>query len=452
MAGPWNTEFDEVMRAWADAVAQALNGSGSDLREKNLEEALEDVFAGIAQDQPDPPLQLKRQHSVKLDSWFGRLGAADLSLRGDDALALIEAKWGGDSLGNCAWDVVKLATALAEGACTAGYLIAGAPASAWPAAEGAELFTTRPWDADGLFARFGRRFAFWRKDVANYPLRVAAQWWTLEVGRPAVLSVGGDDWQLRVARIVLDEPELVEVDYQPRVRRRSPHPPLPTSADGEGPSSAPMESVSTAVKVVGQLHKLGAGEGFAVYEGISQFLATDEGTMADFLDENEAEDLLDRPVRLRRFSSGGARRVWLEQRRLVEGNAPELLHVRGGSGMGQRWSLDWTGPGSDVKLTQEGPLSGPPVPGARPTTAAWARFWEELDRLGVWDWRPGYRAERVADDAYAWAVLIAIGGRTLRANGEGAFPGASADSEQITPSWADFVEALSDLVGGAAIG
>lgn len=207
MAEPQTAPLAVVGEALSGAAGQ-LDGSKG-LREADLEKALEAELASR--------VDVSRQHPVKLDSWEGRLGPVDLSVQDESGLTLIEAKWGGGALWNCAWDVAKLATALAEGVADHGYLVAGASRAAWSeGVEGVELFDAGRWDADSLLSRFASRFAFWREDVANYPRQVARRW-TVSEGLRAAMEVSGEPWEIRSVEITVDHPDLIRVVYVPHV-------------------------------------------------------------------------------------------------------------------------------------------------------------------------------------------------------------------------------------------
>jgi len=96
------------------AGAELSSGSSAELRERQLEEALLRAFENA---DSAPWSSALRQHSLAPTGWQGRVGAVDLALKGsvDEVLALVEVKWRGGELWNCAWDVAKLALCRSEG-------------------------------------------------------------------------------------------------------------------------------------------------------------------------------------------------------------------------------------------------------------------------------------------------------------------------------------------------
>lgn len=205
---------DEISAAAISASA-ALDGREKVI-ERDLEEALSRELASSIDD-----AEVSRQGSLKLESWVGRLGNADISIGEWPSRCLLELKWG--DLPACAWDTVKLATALAEGQCRSAFLVAGARSTYWQEnREGAELFGSAEWGVEDLLARYARWFAFWRRDVANYPEWLAADW--IVIDRSADISAGllVDDvpHQIRVAEIQIRVDARAPIDYVPMVKRR----------------------------------------------------------------------------------------------------------------------------------------------------------------------------------------------------------------------------------------
>lgn len=192
------------------AAAMQLAKVEGPLLERHLEGALE---AALGESHT-----VHCQHSLKLDGWHGRLGPADIALtEPGSAPALIECKWGGTALWNCAWDVVKLATAQAEGAATTGYLVAGAPTDTWGSEpEGSGLFQDRDWSLENFLARYARYFAFWREDIQNYPKRLPAAFRTDRAATVPLTQLGVAH-EIRVARVTATDRTLLPVAYAPIV-------------------------------------------------------------------------------------------------------------------------------------------------------------------------------------------------------------------------------------------
>jgi hypothetical protein len=117
-----------------EQAAQAREWQG--LKERDLQSAVSSVTGA-------------GPRAIKLANWPA-VGPVDVVL--PDGVAL-ELKWcrSGDTLGNCAWDIAKLACATAEGQVTEGHIVAGAPASHWESdADGVDLFAPRVYEDDAL--------------------------------------------------------------------------------------------------------------------------------------------------------------------------------------------------------------------------------------------------------------------------------------------------------------
>lgn len=151
-----------------------------------------------------------RSVSVELKRW-PQVGPIDIVLTGGIAL---ELKWckSGDTLGNCAWDVAKLACALVEDKIAEGWIVAGAPAAHWDTnSSGVALFTSRAYVGDEIVRSYESWWRFWCKDVLTRP-----------VDLPNSLTVAGDDavdieldgvpYVLRSARV-----EVIDPTWRPHV-------------------------------------------------------------------------------------------------------------------------------------------------------------------------------------------------------------------------------------------
>lgn len=79
-----------------------------------------------------------------------------------------------------------------------------------------------------------------------------------------------------------------------------------------------------------------------------------------------------------------------------------------------------------------------------PSADQWRRFWDAVERAGVWDWAPEYLAGR--GDGTSWRLELHRGTRGVTCTGLGAYPG-SPDSTP-SPAFRDFLAALRLLVEG----
>ena len=208
--------------AAAEALEAALPDAASRLErqqtrplEKDLKHALqaslEEKLAGL---ELEPT-----EHQLDLEGW-PKVGNVDLAIAvPDDLPILIELKWGAETLYNCAWDAVKLALALSEGATRLAYLVAGGPVSEWSAGvPGSELFgVDTEWITAEFMGRHASGFAKWRREVETRPRRLPDTF--RSVGHePVPVQIDGGRWELRWAEIVLaSSTNSVEIDNESQV-------------------------------------------------------------------------------------------------------------------------------------------------------------------------------------------------------------------------------------------
>ncbi len=184
-------------------VAQKLSSQESPPDEGDFEREL---AQRVRRKLPDGAV-LTTQDEIKLRGWPG-VGPVDMTLRVPGWQPfLVELKWGAGSLYNCAWDALKLATALAEGVTVAtADLIAGAPQASWEKGElGAELFAeTEDWDTREFLERHAENFAYWRGEVNTRP-RLVPERFSVDVAEDASfpLQIDGVEWEIRSAAVTL---------------------------------------------------------------------------------------------------------------------------------------------------------------------------------------------------------------------------------------------------------
>lgn len=172
--------------------------------------------------------QVQQQARMRLEHWPG-IGPVDLEILVEQPVrsrCWIEVKW--RDLGNCIWDVAKLALAVRQGLCDTAYLIAAAPTTAWRhRGPGAEFFTTNRWDTghDILLAHRDA-WLYWKTQVQTRPLLLPAVVNTH--AEPHEPQVGGDfaGWTIRAAEVIPDPEEWIAVDHH-----RRPHRTLSAGAD-----------------------------------------------------------------------------------------------------------------------------------------------------------------------------------------------------------------------------
>ena len=137
--------------------------------------------------------------SVVLEHWPG-VGPIDLV---DERALGVELKWcrSGDALCNAAWDIAKLATALAEGAIGKAWIAAGAPVAHWiSGAPGVELFELTRHDDDILIRHYESWWRFWCKEVATRPTHLPEGFAVSETVAVRV-TLEGEPFELRAARV-----------------------------------------------------------------------------------------------------------------------------------------------------------------------------------------------------------------------------------------------------------
>jgi hypothetical protein len=143
---------------------------------------------------------------VTLPDW-PRLGPVDITLsEPDQPPSLVELKCGSgpDALGPCAWDLLKLASAVVAGAGSAGYMLAATTRAMWDRpARGADIFDSGAWEAGNVRELYADWWRSWEKRGDPRPLRVPARGQTAALGE-AAFEAGGATWQLRLARVEAD--------------------------------------------------------------------------------------------------------------------------------------------------------------------------------------------------------------------------------------------------------
>jgi hypothetical protein len=81
----------------------------------------------------------------------------------------------------------------------------------------------------------------------------------------------------------------------------------------------------------------------------------------------------------------------------------------------------------------------------RPSLREWERFWQTVDRLGVWRWADGFGNATHANEP-TWSLDLARSDLRLQTSGFRAYP-PLAEGPEMTPVFASFCAAVSRLVG-----
>jgi hypothetical protein len=79
---------------------------------------------------------------------------------------------------------------------------------------------------------------------------------------------------------------------------------------------------------------------------------------------------------------------------------------------------------------------------ASPSNAQWQRFWNTVERIGVWKWADSFQGEDSEDH---WSLQLAHGDRSLSTGGRSAFPPLAVSSP--TQQFLTLCGAISQLVG-----
>ncbi len=229
------------------------------------------------------------------------IGPFDISLQWAGAVAYGELKAGKDTntSANCIWDAPKLALMVRLDRAASGHLIAAAPSALWTSeTPGLELFFDAEWDMLDLRESHPSWWRSWERE-GLMPLRIPAQLRTI-AGARVGFACDGVPWTLGLARVEPLGEEWLEWPpfYPERWEATMTEPP----AERPASSRTWRERFPNAERIVG-------AEGGAIYAAEAEgawWLITDEGTMADFFDAEDA-DLAAGSVKLRRFDD---RAVW----------------------------------------------------------------------------------------------------------------------------------------------
>jgi hypothetical protein len=132
--------------------------------------------------------------------------------------------------------------------------------------------------------------------------------------------------------------------------------------------------------------------------------------------------------------------LWHENQDKPKQLHPDLFAASIGGYTGDSYAVEWKdgqlryrafGLGHRPKRTQR------KAPCPSPVAVDWQAFWDELDKIGTWDWKANYREAGVVDGT-GWSVEITYNGRELKSHGSNAYPS----------QFDNFLKAIQKLVGG----
>lgn len=151
-------------------------------------------------------LEVRSAWPLSVADW-PRLGSVDIAItRADGPPALVELKCGSgsDALGPCAWDLLKLATALSRGGGSAGYLLGATTRALWERPlRGAELLDSGRWDTKAIRSAYADWWRHWEKHNDPRPIRVPSRGETVHIGTTR-FELGPSSWELRLAEVRCD--------------------------------------------------------------------------------------------------------------------------------------------------------------------------------------------------------------------------------------------------------
>jgi hypothetical protein len=77
---------------------------------------------------------------------------------------------------------------------------------------------------------------------------------------------------------------------------------------------------------------------------------------------------------------------------------------------------------------------------------SWERFWQDLDRIGLWNWYSDYTDPLVLDGT-GWRLEMKHAGREIKTGGDNDYPGADGPAYKHESSFGQFLAALRRLTG-----
>jgi hypothetical protein len=151
--------------------------------------------------------ELRTSEKVHFPTIWPRLGDVDIVLdNGVAAPAFFELKCGSgsDALGPCAWDLLKLALCLDQGACSCGFLVVAAPIRLFDERRlGTELLRGQEWTSQGIRERYSSWFRHWEK-CGDPPIKSVPPCGRIEARGFSNFEIAGMPWTLRTAQVTVE--------------------------------------------------------------------------------------------------------------------------------------------------------------------------------------------------------------------------------------------------------
>jgi hypothetical protein len=201
----------EILVEMNRSAAKRLSGMESPIRETPEQQTVcFDLLGELLHGAPSG-LRLRStqlQVAELLDDDFPGLGGVDLTIENDDGpAALIELKFGIDTLWNSVWDLCKLALALRNQVAERAYMLGGAPPDSWDRErQGPDLFVDAEFSTVSLLTNYANCFRQWK----TAPLRLPS---TIRVGTvdSVAFTSGDSDYEMRLVEVFDDGSDWLEV-------------------------------------------------------------------------------------------------------------------------------------------------------------------------------------------------------------------------------------------------
>lgn len=87
-----------------------------------------------------------------------------------------------------------------------------------------------------------------------------------------------------------------------------------------------------------------------------------------------------------------------------------------------------------------------------PTEENWIKFWEKLDKIGVWCWAEHYSPDYMYLDGTKWDLKIQLGDKKIVCNGSNAYPGKDGEVVENRITFRRLLLAINKLTGLKTVG
>lgn len=87
-----------------------------------------------------------------------------------------------------------------------------------------------------------------------------------------------------------------------------------------------------------------------------------------------------------------------------------------------------------------------------PTQEKWMKFWEKLERIGVWDWAEHYTPDFMYLDVVSLYLRIQLGYKKIECSGSNAYPDKDGEMDEIKFTFRRLLLAINKLTGKKTVG